>query len=358
MRSFLLLFSLACITAGQTAPAPAPLTDAQAEKACERALQLIEAGGVTMPETGRAGLPLLENMRQILESIKFNGLRVPHLHYQFQSNLRAWIFLSDAVPKPALFPEQARKQLVELRDIQVSLDAYLVHLMQSLHQSLRDPDRDNLRRYASDNATLPAPNPQNPRVVLLGDSITDAWRLNEYFPGRDFVNRGISGQITSQMLARFLPDVAALRPAAVVLLAGTNDIARGVDMEVIKKNVTAICDLADHYKIRVLLATLLPVSDYHMSRNPAFERTRQRPPATLQTFNTWLQTFAAQRKYILVDYYKPLLDARGQLAAELADDGLHPNSQGYRLMAPVLLTAVDQAFPKAQPSGRRKRLFE
>lgn len=357
----LVLFLLALAPGfAQTQPAAPAITDAQAQQQYERVIQLIEAGAVTMPEVGRAGLPLLENLRQTLESLKFLGFRTPLLHYRFQQNLRAWLLIADAVPKPAGFPDQARKQLAELRDLHSSIDLYLQQQMEQLQAEVRSPDRDNTRRYAEANAKLGPPQPGKPRIVFLGDSITDFWRLNEYFPGRDFVNRGISGQITSQMLARFLPDVVETKAAGFVLLAGTNDIARGVDLEVAKRNVTAICDLADRYKIRVFLATLLPVSDYHMRVNPAFERTRARPPATLRTFNEWLTTLARARNYILVDYYTPLLDSRAQLAEDLADDGLHPNAKGYRTMAPIVLAAIERAFPstQSQPSQRRKRLFE
>lgn len=346
--------------AGQQPQSPAPrLTDAQAQQAYERALQLIESGAFTMPDVGRAGLPLLENMRQTLESLKFLGFRNPQLHYRFLASLKAWLYLSDAVPKPAQFPEQARKQLAELRDLQGTLDVYLQQQMEQLQAEIRSPDRDNLRRYAEANAKLPPPTAAKKRVVFLGDSITQGWRLNEFFPGEDFVNRGISGQITSQMLARFLPDVAALKPSGVVLLAGTNDLARGVELPVIQANLTAICDLADHYKIKVLLATILPVSDYHMKSNPAFERSRMRPPATIRTLNEWIQSFARQRNYVVVDYYTPLLDGRAQLAEDLADDGLHPNAKGYRVMAPAVLSAIDRAFPQAppQPPPRKRRLF-
>lgn len=354
----LVLLALPAFAIAQAQPAALRLSDIEARQSYERVLQLIESGGVTMPDVGKAGLPLLESMRQTLESLKFLGFRSPQLHYRFQGNFRAWLLIADAVPKPALFPEQAKKQLNELRDLQFTLDAYLQQQLEALYAETRSPDRDNLKRYAESNSRLGPPASGKPRVVFMGDSITDGWRLNEYFPDRDFVNRGISGQITSQMLARFIADVAELRPAAMVFLGGTNDIARGVDMETVKRNVTAICDLADQHKIKVLLATLLPVSDYHMGKDPAFERSRLRPPATIRTFNEWLQGFARQRKYVVVDYYTPLLDARAQLAEDLADDGLHPNAKGYRVMAPAVLQAIDKLSPKAQPPARKRRLFQ
>jgi lysophospholipase L1-like esterase len=333
------------------------ITDQQAEKHYERVLQLVESGGITVPDLGKSGSPLLENMRQTLESLKFLGFQNPTLHYRFQANLRAWLLLSDTLPRPSFYPEEARRQLGELRDLQATLDSYLQQQLEQLQAAVRNPDRDNLKRYAEENARLGPASAANPRVVFLGDSITDFWRLNEYFPGKDFVNRGISGQVTGQMLGRFLADVAALKPAAVLILAGTNDIARGVDITVAQRNIQAMCDLAERNEIKVLLATLLPVSDYHMSKSPAYERTRFRPLATIRSMNDWIKGLARQRGYTVVDYYTPLLDERVQLAAGLADDGLHPNAQGYRLMAPAALQAIEKALTPPQPQPRKKRLL-
>ena len=201
-----------------------------------------------------------------------------------------------------------------------------------------------------------ANSPQSPRVVFLGDSITDGWRLQEYFSGRDFVNRGISGQITGEMLGRMMADVIGLKPAAVLVLAGTNDIARGVPVGTIKNNLTMIAELANANEIQPMFASILPVSDYHKNVNAHFAMTLRRPPATIQALNNWLRQFCSQRGYVYVDYFSAMVDSAGYLQADLADDGLHPNSKGYRVMAPVALNAIDHAVVP-QPKKKKGRFF-
>ncbi len=224
---------------------------------------------------------------------------------------------------------------------------------------LRDPDRDALQRYAEANLKIGAPQPGAQRVVFLGDSITDLWRLNEYFPPeRDFVNRGISGQITGQMLGRMKADVIDLKPALVLVLAGTNDIARGVPVKTIQDNLTMIADLAAANKIKPLFASLLPVSDYHKADDPLYERSRRRPPETIRAVNDWLRKFCRDRNLPYVDYYAQLVDASGFLKTDVSDDGLHPNSKGYRLMAPVVQEVLDKLLqPAPAPKKRRFPLF-
>jgi len=317
----------------------------------------MESAGFAMPELARAGAPLVENMRQTMESLDFLGYRSAQLHYRMIANLRAFLMVSDAVPKPVPFPEASRRQLAELRDNMATFEVYFQSQIESLQRSLRDPDRDNFHRYAEANTTVPARRPGQSRVVFYGDSITDFWRLNEYFPNRDFVNRGISGQITSQMLARFLPDVAAHKPDAVLILAGTNDIARGTPPATIQSSLTAIADLADHYKIKPVFASILPISDYHKGVNPSFERSTQRPPAAINAMNDWLKAFCARRNYVYLDYFTSLADQAGQLKADYADDGLHPNPAGYRIMAPLALTAIEKALGPPQPQKKSRRLF-
>jgi lysophospholipase L1-like esterase len=248
--------------------------------------------------------------------------------------------------------------VAELRESLDRIEAHFRALLAFKEAQLRNPDRDNLRRYAEANEKLPAPAPNRPRVVFLGDSITDGWRLNEYFPDRDFVNRGIGGQISGEMLGRMKADVIDLQPRAVLVLAGTNDIARGVPPKVIQDNLTMIADLADHHKIKPLFASLLPISDYHKGVNPQFERSRQRPPQSIAAMNQWIRGFCAKRDYTFVDYYSETADASGFLKADLGDDGLHPNAKGYRVMAPVALEAIEKTLappPAPDPKPRRRR---
>ena len=360
MRS-LGLFVFALSLAAQPPAQQQPLNAARAQQLMTRSIQLMESAGVALPELARAGAPLAENATQALENIKSTTANLAFYNI-FQSNLRAYLFLSDSLPKPPAFPEQARQQLSELRDNFGRLDTYFSQLLSQRDLQLRSPDRDNLNRYSTANGKVPPPQPGNPRVVFLGDSITDSWRLNEYFGDRDFVNRGISGQITGEMLGRMMADVVNLHPQAVLILAGTNDLARGVALLTIENNLTMIADLADYYKIKVIMASVLPVSDYHKDVNPNYEMTKQRSPSLIRSLNGWMQSFCSDRGYTYLDYFAAIVDDAGMLKSDLANDGLHPNSEGYRIMAPLALAAINStvgtgiaAPPQRQP--RKKRLF-
>ncbi|MDQ2949209.1 MAG: SGNH/GDSL hydrolase family protein [Acidobacteriota bacterium] len=348
----------ACILSAQ-APAPSPLlNNQQAVTLYTRSIQLMESTMFAVPDLQRAAAPLLENARQQLANIKVapgNSLYT----YNFLSNTRAYLVLSDSVSKPYPFPEEGQKQFTELRDSASRIESHFRALVEQKDRQLRNPDPDNLGRYSELDARVGPSQPGKPRVVFLGDSITDAWRLNEYFPDRDFVNRGISGQTTSQMLGRMKPDVTDLHPAAVLILAGTNDLARGTSVGMVETNITAICDLADFHHVKVILSTVLPVSDYHKSENPAYEMTRQRPPELIRSLNSWMQSFCAQRNYTFLDYYSEMVDASGFMKADLANDGLHPNSGGYRIMAPLALAAINRTTVQSpvQQKQRKRRLF-
>ena len=340
-------------------PAPSPLlNNQQALTLYTRSIQLIESTLFAVPDLQRVAAPLLENARQGLANIKSTPGNAAYT-YNFLSNLRSYLVLSDSVSKPFPFPDEGQKQFTELRDSASRIESHFRALIDQKDRQLRNPDPDNLTRYAELDARVGPPQPGRPRVVFLGDSITDSWRLNEYFPDRDFVNRGISGQITSQMLGRMKPDVTDLHPAAVLILAGTNDLARGTTVGIIETNIAAVCDLADFHHIKVILSTVLPVSDYHKSENPAYEMTKLRPPESIRALNTWMQTFCAKRNYTFLDYYSELVDASGFLKADLANDGLHPNSAGYRIMAPLALAAINRtvAASPVQQKQKKRRLF-
>jgi lysophospholipase L1-like esterase len=342
------------------APQPQQLNAQRAQQLMSRSIQLMESTGLALPELARAGAPLAENARQSLASIRSTPANLTFYNV-FLSNLRAFLLVSDSLPKPPDFPDPARQQLAELRDNFTRLDTFFAQLLGQRDRQLRSPDRDNLNRYSDANSKVAPPRPGNPRVVFLGDSITDGWRLNEYFGDRDFINRGISGQITGEMLGRMLADVVNLHPQAVIILAGTNDLARGVPLLAIENNLTMIADLADYYKIKVIFTSVLPVSDYHKDVNPNYEMTKQRSPSLIQSLNGWMRSLASDRGYTYVDYFSAMVDDAGMMKADLADDGLHPNSAGYRIMAPLALEGINKtvgsgAAPAPPPAQRPQRL--
>jgi lysophospholipase L1-like esterase len=205
-------------------------------------------------------------------------------------------------------------------------------------------DWPNLARYRDDNAALPAPKRGEARVVFMGDSITDFWgrSIGVFFPGKPYVNRGISGQTTPQMLIRFRPDVIALKPRVVVILAGTNDLAGNTGpstLGMIEDNLASMVDLARANHIRVVLASITPVSDYNFP-----DQTKNRPPEKIIALNAWIKSYAQREHLVYLDYYDALLDASKALRKELSADGLHPNAAGYAVMLPLAQKAIDKAM--------------
>lgn len=211
-------------------------------------------------------------------------------------------------------------------------------------QALADQlqDWNQLGRYHADNKKLQAEPVPAGRVVFLGDSITDARKLAQLFPGKPYINRGISGQTTPQMLVRMFPDVISLKPAALILLAGTNDIARNTGPTtagMISQNIQAMAELATLHGIKVILCSVLPVSDY-----TAKPKTPQRPPADILKLNAWLKSYAARTGAIYADYHSAFADEKGWLKDGYSGDGLHPNAKGYELMAPIAAMAIEKAL--------------
>jgi lysophospholipase L1-like esterase len=212
----------------------------------------------------------------------------------------------------------------------------------------RARDWAQLDRYREANTKLPAPARDEQRVVFLGDSITDGWKLENAFPGKPYINRGISGQTTPQMLVRFRPDVIALKPKVVVILAGTNDLAGNtgpMTLEAIEDNLVSIVDLARQNGIKVVLASVMPVSDYGKTNDgKPLTQTARRPPEKIKALNEWIMRFAAERKLGYLDYFSATVDDRGFLKSELSGDGLHPNARGYEVMAPLAAKAIATAL--------------
>ncbi|HEY3130630.1 MAG TPA: SGNH/GDSL hydrolase family protein [Acidobacteriota bacterium] len=214
-------------------------------------------------------------------------------------------------------------------------------------------DWPNLARYRDANSQLQVPVKNERRVVFMGDSITDAWVKPEFggfFPGKPYVDRGISGQTTPQMLVRFRPDVIALQPKVVVILAGTNDIAGNtgpMTLEAIEDNLSSMTELARSHGIRVVLASLLPVCDCRKDREgKAINQTTRRPPEKITALNTWIKHYAAENGHTYLDYYSPMADANGFFREELTYDGLHPGREGYDVMAPLAEKAIAEASKK------------
>lgn len=214
-------------------------------------------------------------------------------------------------------------------------------------------DWPQLQRYKEENAKLAPLRNGEERVVFIGDSITDLWDdtgFGGFFPGRPYANRGISGQTTPQMLLRFRQDVIELRPKAVVILAGTNDIAGNtgpMTLEEIGRNIASMAELARSNGIKVVLASVLPVSDTVSKEGGGnFIRTDSRPPAKIIELNRWLRGYASKNGHTYLDYYKEMADENGLVKAGLTYDGLHPNTAGYKIMTGAAAHAIERALGK------------
>ncbi|MDR6671826.1 SGNH/GDSL hydrolase family protein [Xanthomonas sp. 1678] len=207
-------------------------------------------------------------------------------------------------------------------------------------------DWAQLDRYRADNAALAPPAAGERRVVFYGDSITDMWGRSEgtrFFPGKPYVNRGISGQTTAQMLVRFRQDVIDLKPAAVVILAGTNDLAGNTGLStqrMIEDNLRSMAELAQANHIKLVLASVLPVSDYPW-------RPGLQPAEKIGALNAWIKQYAESHGAVYLDYHTRMRNRQGGLDKALANDGVHPTAAGYALMAPLAQQAVERAL--AQP---------
>jgi lysophospholipase L1-like esterase len=211
-------------------------------------------------------------------------------------------------------------------------------------------DFGQLARYRDSNPTLKPPAPAENRVVFFGDSITDIWHLDEYFPGKPYINRGIGGQTTPQMLIRFRQDVIDLHPKVVVILAGTNDIAGNTGpmrLEDIESNYTSLADLARANNIHVVFSSVLPVHNYTPQSQNMYA---QRSPEKILELNRWLKTYvSAHPDSIYLDYFTTMVDDKGLLKRDLAEDGLHPNAAGYKIMAPLAEAAISKALVTLKP---------
>ena len=206
-------------------------------------------------------------------------------------------------------------------------------------------DWPQIGRYHDANRTV-----TRPEVVFMGDSITDIWvqpRFGGFFPGKNYLGRGISAQTTPQMLIRMRPDVIALKPKVVVILAGTNDIAANTGPmtdEQIEGNLASMAELASANGIKVVLSSITPVSNYHVANPNAVPQTTQRPLARVHAINDWMREYAAAHQHVYLDYFSAMIDDKGLFRADLSADDLHPTAAGYAIMAPLAEAAIQKAL--------------
>jgi lysophospholipase L1-like esterase len=198
-------------------------------------------------------------------------------------------------------------------------------------------DFGGLIRYGSENAELGPPKAGETRVVFLGDQVTELWGA-KFFPGKPFLNRGIDGQTSAQMLVRFQQDVVAMKPKVVVIQAGMNDLLVATE-GVMADNFMSMMDIAKANGIRVVLASVTPVCDCYK------KQTGLRPQGKIISLNGWLKDFAARSGAVYLNYYSVLADGRN-FKKELTDDGLLPNDAGYGVMAPLAEKAIAEALKK------------
>ena len=199
-----------------------------------------------------------------------------------------------------------------------------------------------LARFKDEDTRLTAPAAGENRVVFMGDSITEGWHLDESFPGKPYVNRGISGQTTPQMLVRFRQDAIALKPKAVVILAGTNDVAGNTGPETteqIEDNLASMADLARANGICVVLCSILPAFDYPWQPGMT-------PASKIIAINTWMKAYAADHGDVYVDLHSAMKDAQDGLPKTLSPDGVHPNAAGHAIMTPLVEAGIEKALAR------------
>lgn len=199
-------------------------------------------------------------------------------------------------------------------------------------------DWANLERFMDANEELLSSGPVTGRVVFMGDSITEAWDLADYFPGMPYVNRGISGQTTPQMLIRFRADVLDLQPEVVVILAGTNDIAGNtgpMELTTIAGNIKSMAELALANGVRPVIASVLPAADYPW-------RPGLHPDQKIPALNALLERYAEQRGIVYLDYFGPMQDGKNGLMKAYTTDGVHCTPKGYARMAELANAVLER----------------
>jgi len=227
-----------------------------------------------------------------------------------------------------------------MKNLSLTFGLFLLSMVPGAYSQVQD--WANLDRYKNENAKLGNPSPGENRIVFMGNSITEGWsRLNpEFFSGKPYINRGISGQTTPQMLIRFRPDVIDLKPAVVVILAGTNDIAGNTGpstLEMIEGNIISMAELARANGIIVVLSSVLPAYDYPWK--PGLN-----PAEKIAALNEMIKRYADKKGIVYLDYYSSMVDERKGLKDTYTNDGVHPNEAGYKVMAPLAEEAIAKAL--------------
>jgi lysophospholipase L1-like esterase len=208
-------------------------------------------------------------------------------------------------------------------------------------------DWANLARFRDDNIKIGLPATGEKRVIFIGNSITEGWSRTDpdFFSARPYVNRGISGQTTPQMLVRFRPDVISLKPSVVVILAGINDIAGNTGpstLEMIEDNLASMVELSKANGVPVVMSSVLPAFDFPWS--PGMQ-----PAGKVVQLNVWIKNYAEKNGCIYLDYFTPMADERQGLKKELTFDGVHPNLAGYKIMEPLVESAIQKALDLKRP---------
>lgn len=205
-------------------------------------------------------------------------------------------------------------------------------------------DWANLTKYQADNAALKPLTTQQKRAVFMGDSITEFWSINtpDFFSGKPYINRGISGQTTPQMLLRFRADVIDLKPAVVLIMAGVNDIAGNTGpstLEMITNNIFSMAELAKANQIKVILCSVLPAYDFPWNKGSF-------PAEKIVALNKLIKKYADAHKILYLDYYSQMVNDQKGLQALYSEDGVHPNKAGYEIMNPLAEKAIKKVISK------------
>jgi lysophospholipase L1-like esterase len=217
----------------------------------------------------------------------------------------------------------------------------LIILLSIPAKAQNNPDWANLGRFHNDNIKIGMPENEK-RIVFMGNSITEGWSRTDsaFFKGKPYINRGISGQTTPQMLIRFKPDVINLKPSVVIILAGINDIAGNTGpstLEMIEDNLSSMVEIAQANGIAVIMSSVLPAYDFPW--RPGLE-----PAEKVVKLNEWIKNYAAAHKCVYLDYFTPMADDKHGLKSDLSSDGVHPNLAGYKIMEPLVEKAIEKAL--------------